>query len=95
MSPRFYWFLWVVYFVSVGVLWLGGAFTLTTLIVYGFLAFGLTFTGMMCVLPNVVSHPPLKKAKTPRPAPVTRAAEPVSAPLPTVPAVPVRSHAHV
>ena len=95
MSPRFYWFLWVVYFVSVGVLWLGGAFTLTTLIVYGFLAFGLTFTGMMCVLPNVVSHPTVKKAKTPRPARVERSPRPVSAPVAPVHAVAVRNHVHV
>jgi hypothetical protein len=63
MSSKFYWFLWAAFFLSAGVLWLGGAFTLTTLVVYGFIAFGLVFTGMMCVLPNVVSHPTNKAAK--------------------------------
>ena len=84
MSPRFYWFLWVIFFVSSVVLSLAGAFTLTTLIAYGFLAFGLVFTGMMCVLPNVASHPAEKvvKQRKPKPAlamPTLIAANPVPA----------------
>jgi hypothetical protein len=66
MSPKFYWFLWVLFFASAGILWLGGVFTLTTLIVYGFVSFGLVFTGMMCVLPNVVSQPVQKRVAKPR-----------------------------
>lgn len=69
MSPRFYWSLWVLFFVSAGILWLAGVFTLMTLIVYGFIAFGLVFTGMMCVLPDVVSHPAEKVEKERRPKP--------------------------
>lgn len=61
MSPKVYWFLWVLYFVSAGILWVGGVFTLTTLIVYGFVSFGLVFIGMMCVLPNIVSHVPRRE----------------------------------
>lgn len=34
-----------------------GNFTMMTGVVFGFLAFGLTFAGMMCVLPATVSHP--------------------------------------
>jgi hypothetical protein len=63
MLPRSYGFLWVLFFASAAALWLGGAFTLTALIAYGFIAFGLVFTGMMCVLPNVVSQPAHKEAK--------------------------------
>ena len=57
MSPRFYSFLWAVYFVAAGVLWLSGVFTLLTAVVFGFVAFGFVFIGMMCVLPGAVSHP--------------------------------------
>lgn len=56
MSPRFYQMLWIITGVSAGVLWLAGMFTMMAVVVYGFIAFGLTFTGMMCVLPGVVSH---------------------------------------
>lgn len=59
MTPRFYGFLWVVFTVAAGILWLGGVFTLLTMVVLGFISFGLTFIGMMCVLPAVVSHPPV------------------------------------
>ena len=67
MSPKFYWFLWVLFAVSAGVLWLGGVFTLLTVVIFGFITFGLTFMGMMCVLPGVVSHPPVKNAEIPAP----------------------------
>ena len=67
MSPKFYWSLWAVFFLSAGVLWLAGIFTLTALIAYGFVAFGLVFTGMMCVLPNVV-HAPAERVEKPTPA---------------------------
>jgi len=57
MSPKFYSFLWVLYFVAVAALWLAGVFTLLTTVVFGFIAFGFVFMGMMCVLPGAVSHP--------------------------------------
>ena len=57
MSPRFYSFLWAIYFVVAAVLWLAGVFTLLTAVVFGFVAFGFVFMGMMCVLPGAVSHP--------------------------------------
>jgi hypothetical protein len=62
MTPKFFAFLWILFFASAGVLWLADVFTLTTLIVFGFTAFGLVFTGMMCVLPGMVAHP-AKSAK--------------------------------
>lgn len=57
MSPRFYSFLWAIYFVAAAVLWLAGVFTMLTTVVFGFVAFGFVFMGMMCVLPGAVSHP--------------------------------------
>jgi len=67
MSPKFYGFLWVVFSVSAGVLWLGDVFTMLAAVIFGFIAFGLVFTGMMCVLPGKVSHPYVSKVKMPMP----------------------------
>lgn len=61
MTPRFYGFLWAVFAITAGILWLGGVFTMLTAVVLGFISFGLTFIGMMCVLPGVVSHPPVTR----------------------------------
>lgn len=65
MSPKMYGFLWLVFGVLAGILFVGGVFTLMTAVVFGFVAFGLTFMGMMCVLPGTVSHPPVKKESRP------------------------------
>lgn len=65
MSPKMYGFLWLVFGVLAGILFVGGVFTLMTAVVFGFVAFGLTFMGMMCVLPGTVSHPPVKKERRP------------------------------
>lgn len=58
MSPKTYGSLWILMIVAAGMIWLAGAFTLLTAVVFGFIAFGMTFMGMMCVLPSAVSHPP-------------------------------------
>ena len=60
MSPKFYGFLWMVFAVTAGILFLGGVFTMLTGVVYGFAAFGMIFLGMMCVLPGAVSDHPEK-----------------------------------
>ena len=65
MSPRFYGFLWILCGVSAGILWLAGVFTMLAAVVFGFVAFGLVFVGMMCVLPAQVSHPSAPRAKLP------------------------------
>lgn len=62
MSPRSYGFLWILFFVSAVILWLAGVLGLTAIIAFGFIIFGLVFTGMMCVLPGQVSHPAVKPA---------------------------------
>ncbi len=66
MSPRFYSFLWIVYFVTAGVMWLAGALSMLAIVVFGFIAFGFVFMGMMCVLPGTVSHPEHNEEKIPR-----------------------------
>ena len=63
MSPKFYSYLWILYFVSAGVIWLAGALTLVGVVVFGFMAFGMVFMGMMCVLPGMSSHPVQKIPK--------------------------------
>ncbi len=75
MSPKFYSFLWVLYFVGAGVMWLGGVLTMLAVVVFGFVAFGLVFMGMMCVLPGAVSHPTTQEAKMPKQKKVMRPPE--------------------
>lgn len=65
MTPKFYSFLWALYAIAVGVIWLGGAMTMLAITVFGFVAFGLVFVGMMCVLPGVVGHSHEPAAKAP------------------------------
>ncbi|MEQ1605322.1 MAG: hypothetical protein ABL999_10695 [Pyrinomonadaceae bacterium] len=56
MSPKFYNLLWVAFAVAAGVLFVAGVFTMLTLVVFGFIAFGLVWVGMICVLPGTVGH---------------------------------------
>lgn len=56
MSPKFYVSLWVLSVAAAVVTFLAGAMTMFALVVFGFLAFGLVFIGMMCVLPSSVAH---------------------------------------
>lgn len=57
MSTRFYSMLWVLFAVAAAFLFMANVFTMVTLVVFGFISFGLVFVGMMCVLPGTVSHP--------------------------------------
>ena len=56
MSPKFYTYLWIAFFAAAIVVFIAGAFTMFAGVVFGFVAFGLIFTGMMCVLPAQVGH---------------------------------------
>jgi len=47
-------------------LWITGNFTMLAATVFGFIAFGLTFMGMMNVLPISISHPPTPKVAEPQ-----------------------------
>lgn len=66
MLVKIYWTIWAVFaFISV-LLLATGSFTMLTAVAVGFFAFGLTFMGMMGVLPAMVAHPapePLAKAE--------------------------------
>jgi hypothetical protein len=64
MLVRIYWSIWALFFVASVILFAGGAVTSFVLVTLGFIAFGLTFMGMMGVLPATVSHPsPQKEPK--------------------------------
>ena len=75
MSPKFYSFLWILYFVAAGVMWLAGVLTMLSVVVFGFVAFGMVFMGMMCVLPGAVSHPTPEIAKEPTQKKVSKPAK--------------------
>ena len=65
MLVKVYWFLWMMLALSAMLLFITGYLTPMAVIVYGFLAFGLTFMGMIGVLPLTVTHP--AEPKTPKP----------------------------
>jgi hypothetical protein len=66
MSPRFYFSLWFLFAAASIGTWVSGLMTMFALVVFGFLAFGLTFLGMMCVLPSAVAHTHEKPAAAPK-----------------------------
>lgn len=68
MSPRFYSYLWSLFAISAGLVWLFGGMSNVVVVAYGFVAFGLIFAGMMCVLPGVVAHPTVKPDYGAKPA---------------------------
>jgi hypothetical protein len=57
MSVRSYWSLWIIFAVVGMLMFITDTLTMFAGVVFGFVAFGLTFMGMMNVLPLVVSHP--------------------------------------
>jgi hypothetical protein len=57
MLVKIYWSLWILFAVVVAVLFAAGSLDTLAVVVAGFVAFGLTFMGMMNVLPGVVAHP--------------------------------------
>ena len=63
MSVRAYWSIWGVFAIAGLLLFATGNMTMLTMVVLGFVGFGLTFMGMMNVLPLLVSH-----ATEPKPA---------------------------
>lgn len=63
MLVKIYWSICVVFAISAGILLSGGAFTMFLAVVFGFIAFGLIFAGMMCVLPGAVAHPTIRQIR--------------------------------
>ena len=56
MSVRSYWLVCGIFVLASALLFVTGNMTMLVAVVVGFLAFGLTFMGMMNVLPAMVSH---------------------------------------
>jgi hypothetical protein len=61
MLTKIYFGLWIATFAAALLMFATGSFTMMTVVVFGFIAFGLTFMGMMSVLPSIVSHPTAKQ----------------------------------
>ena len=63
MIVKVYYLIWTAVILSAIALMTLGAFSNIVAVVYGFVAFGLTFMGMIGLLPEIVSHPePAKKS---------------------------------
>jgi hypothetical protein len=58
MLVRIYWFTWLAIGITAGLLYVTGNLGAMMLVVYGFVAFGMVFMGMMGVLPATISHSP-------------------------------------
>lgn len=67
MSTKLYSYICVVFAVSASIIWLANVFTMFAGVVFGFIAFGLVFTGMMCVLPATAAHPSSRSLHIPLP----------------------------
>jgi zinc transporter ZupT len=71
---RAYWTIWAIFAFVGAVVFASGNFTNLMAVVFGFIAFGMVFMGMISVLPSMVSHP--ASAKHPaEAAPVERPQE--------------------
>jgi hypothetical protein len=62
MLIKIYWSLWIVLGLAAVALFAAGSFTMLAAVFFGFFAFGLTFMGMIGVLPVMVAHPSIPKA---------------------------------
>jgi len=74
MLVKIYYSLWAIAAVAAVMVFATGNFTMLGAVVFGFIAFSLTFMGMISVLPDWAAHP-----VTPKPAPVEPAVEPTQA----------------
>ena len=59
---KVYFMLWGLLFLAAAVIFAIGIMTPMTLVVFGFISFGMVFMGMMGVLPILVTHPEPAKA---------------------------------
>ena len=57
MLVKLYWSVWAAFGLVAMVLFLTGNISPMTIVVLGFVAFGLIFLGMMNVLPSIAAHP--------------------------------------
>lgn len=62
MLLKIYWTAWAFTCASAMLLFATGNFTMMAAVVFGFISFGLTFMGMISVLPATLAHPaPVKE----------------------------------
>ena len=82
MITKVYFALWGLLFVAAAVIFLIGSMTPMTLVVFGFISFGMVFMGMMGVLPILVTQPePAKATRVPKERPVKEPAVKLSGAL--------------
>ena len=72
MFVRSFWMVCAATLLAAFTLFVAGYFTPLVVVVFGFIAFGLTFMGMISVLPSLVTHPTEPRTKV---APKERPAE--------------------
>lgn len=58
MLLKIYFTLWALLLTAVGIMLVSGTFTMMAAVVVGFISFGMTFMGMISVLPSAVVHSP-------------------------------------
>ena len=57
MLTKIYTGLWAIFLLAAAIIFVTGNFTMFVGVVFGFVAFGMVFMGMMGVLPATVVHP--------------------------------------
>jgi hypothetical protein len=65
MLTKVYLYTWLVLTAAFLLLYLAGSMTMNTIVIFGFIAFGMIFIGMIAVLPFMASHPTEKTAPEP------------------------------
>lgn len=70
MLAKIYWYTWLVIAAAAGLFFLTGNMTLSAVVVFGFIAFGMVFMGMMGVLPATVAQPAPKMNRSSSEVPV-------------------------
>ena len=73
MVVKIYWLIWAAIILSAVAIMAVGEFSNMVAVIYGFIGFGLTFMGMIGVLPNIISHPDKPEATVARPLNVEKA----------------------
>ncbi|MBK9154300.1 MAG: hypothetical protein IPM25_08805 [Chloracidobacterium sp.] len=56
MYAKIYWLIWTVLLAVAALFFVAGMMTPLVAVVFGFIAFGMVFMGMMSVLPSTVGH---------------------------------------
>jgi len=57
MLTKIYLYTWLVTAAAFVLLFLAGGMTMNTIVIFGFIAFGMIFMGMIAVLPVLAAHP--------------------------------------